>query len=237
MAKIAKFTLERPSVANAFDLETALSLKSAVAAAVKARATGFIITSSSPKVFCGGGDLSVYSKMKTKNQGVAYNKKIREILSSFSETPLFLVAAVEGRAVGGGCELALACDYIIASHAADFVFGQVRQGLTTGWGGGVRLLDRVLPGRALDWLLSGRAVCASEALKEGLVDKVVADGLTLQAAEEFLSQIAELTPELILAFKKSVYSRNLRTEANVFNGLWFSSQHREILREWLNGAS
>src|SRR5271166_5603001 len=98
---VAGFQINRPNVANAFDLVTAVELEKELKAAVKTGHSGFIIGSKSEKIFCAGGDLKAYKKMKSKAEGVASNRKIRKMLSQFKEMPILIVAAVEGDVLGG----------------------------------------------------------------------------------------------------------------------------------------
>src|ERR1039458_492178 len=96
------FYLHRPEAANAIDLSTAIDLSKEIKKAVKSQKSGFIITSQTRKIFCAGGDLKAYSKMKTKSEGIKVNRTIRESLRLLSQVPLTAVAAIEGDAIGGG---------------------------------------------------------------------------------------------------------------------------------------
>ncbi len=217
------FYLDRPETANALDLPTAQNLKFTIKKAVQEKRAGLIITSKHPKVFCSGGDLKAYSKMKSSAQSLAQNKKIQALLSEFATAPLLIIAAVEGKAIGGGCELALACDRIICGEGAQFAFRQVGQGVTTGWGGGQRLLKRVGPPLALDWLISGRSIGPSEALRGGLVDQVVLKGQTLDAAQNFIARIDDTPRDLLGAFKKLAYAPDgsiHKVEETLFRKFW-----------------
>jgi enoyl-CoA hydratase/carnithine racemase len=225
---VETFFLDRPQAANALDLKTAQALASEIKKAVKNKSPGFIIASQNLKVFCAGGDLKEYSKMKTKNEGVKVNRAIRKILQDFQKTPLTVVAAVEGFCIGGGCELALATDHIICGQNALFAFKQVTLGLSPGWGGVQRLLSRVRAPIAYDWLSSGRWISAQEALGQGLVDEVVPMGQSLTRAETFISERASISLELILKLKRLV--EDPQGEEKLFESLWFSPQHRQSFR-------
>jgi enoyl-CoA hydratase len=221
------FYLDRPEVANALDLKTAEKLKKELDLAVKSKAQGFIITSKSPKNFCSGGDKKSYAQLKSKKEGVERNRKIRKILSEFKSKPLLVICAIEGDAVGGGCELALACDFIFTSASARFAFKQVGQGLTPGWGGMKNLLDRVSKAKALDWLTSGRWISSTEALQAGLFDQVTSSGNVVALAQSFLEEHPQ---ELISTIKNLVVTEG-RFEEKVFDKLWWSKVHLASLKE------
>ncbi|MDZ4676032.1 MAG: enoyl-CoA hydratase/isomerase family protein [Oligoflexia bacterium] len=220
---IETFYLDRPKSANALDLATAkqISLK------IK-NCTGLVIASKNSKVFCSGGDLKAYSKMKTKNEGIKVNREIRKTLDGFQKAPVIIVAAVEGICIGGGCELALAADRIVASSSARFAFKQVLLSLSPGWGGAQRLLNRVSASIAFDWLTSGRWVSAQEAFRCGLIDEITSPGTVEEKAHEFILERAFVTPELILKIKEIV--ANPSKEEKIFESLWFSKNHQTTLK-------
>lgn len=221
------FILDRPQSANALDVETARRLQNQMKNAVKHGHRGFIIASASSRVFSAGGDLRSYAAMKSKKEGVAVNRMIRQVLQEFGKSPLFIVAAVEGDCVGGGCELALACDYIIAGEAARFAFRQGTMGLSFGWGGGEALCRRVKPSLGIQWVSSGRWITPSEAVRTGLVDQVAAGGRALQLARSYIGDLP-LEPELV-AKLKGLLRGGAKNEARIFDELWHSSGHKRAL--------
>lgn len=216
------FYLDRPEVANALDLKTAEELKKELDLAVKTKQRGFIITSKSPKNFCSGGDKKSYNQLKSKKEGVERNRKIRKILAEFKTKPLLIVCAIEGDAVGGGCELALACDFIFAGSSARFAFKQVSQSLTPGWGGTKNLLARVSQSKALDWLTSGRWISSQEALQSGLIDQITTSGQAIALAQSFL----EGRPHELISTIKNLVATYGRNEEKVFDKLWWAPAHR-----------
>jgi enoyl-CoA hydratase/carnithine racemase len=228
----AYFKINRPQRANALDESTAKSLEKAVELSVREKRGALIIASEVPGVFCAGGDLKNYALLKSKPAGLRLNRSIRKVLESLSQAPLLVVAAVEGKAVGGGCELLLACDYVVCDEFAQFAFRQVAQGLTPGWGGAKRLLRRAGGGGSgLEVLLSGRWIGAQEALKIGLVDRVTRGNCAASTAEEFaLETLQEIqNPEHLLAFKKLRQGAG-QGEEKIFENLWWAKRHREVLR-------
>ena len=159
--------------------------------------------------------------MKSKKEGVEINRKIRKILAEFRSKPLLIICAIEGDAVGGGCELALACDFIFTSSAARFAIKQVGQSLTPGWGGTRNLLSRVPKSKALDWLTSGRWISAQEGLEAGLVDQITTPGHVLSFAQAFIKE----RPQELIGVIKNLVVTNGKDEEKVFEKLWWSPAH------------
>ncbi len=219
------FYLDRPEVANALDLQTTVKLQKEMDQAIKNKSSGFIITSKFQKNFCSGGDLKAFLKMKSKRDGMETHRKIRKILTGFRKKPIVIVCAIEGDAVGGGCELALACDYVIAGSSARFAFRQVHQNLSPGWGGTKNLLRRVERAQALDWLTSGRWISAQEALNRGLVDQITSSGKALSLSENFLQN----RDSNLIGLFKDLISKEGRDEEKVFEKLWWSPPHRRAM--------
>lgn len=128
-----------------------------------------VIRSGSPKVFCAGANLRVMETIDERTI-VPWVERGHRLMNRLEALPLPVIARVEGHAMGGGLELALACDLIFASTAARFAQSEARLGLITGWGGSFRLVRRVGLARAKDLALSGRVIDAAEAARIGLAD-------------------------------------------------------------------
>ena len=177
-------TIDRPARRNAVDPETALALRDAFTAfAADADARVAILTGSGGH-FCAGFDLNAVGTSRYDPDGPGPMGPTRMLL----EKPV--IAAVEGHAVAGGLELALWCDLRVAAASAVFGVYCRRWGVPLIDGGTVRLPRIVGQGRALDMILTGRAVAADEAQRIGLADRVVADGEALAAAIALAKQVA-----------------------------------------------
>ncbi|MGR4892150.1 crotonase/enoyl-CoA hydratase family protein [Sphingopyxis sp. LARHCG72] len=184
-------TVDRPARRNAVDPETALALRDAfIAFAADAGARVAILTGSGGH-FCAGFDLNAVGTSPYDPDGPGPMGPTRMLL----EKPV--IAAVEGHAVAGGLELALWCDLRVAATSAVFGVYCRRWGVPLIDGGTVRLPRIVGQGRALDMILTGRAVTADEAHRIGLADRVVADGEALAAAIELAKQVAAF-PQLCM---------------------------------------
>ena len=192
-------TIDRPARRNAVDPETALALRDAFAAfAADADARVAILTGSEGH-FCAGFDLNAVGGSRYDPDGPGPMGPTRMLL----EKPV--IAAVEGHAVAGGLELALWCDLRVAAASAVFGVYCRRWGVPLIDGGTVRLPRIVGQSRALDMILTGRAVAADEAQRIGLADRVVADGEALAAAIALAKQVAAFPQLCMTSDRLSAY--------------------------------
>lgn len=207
-------TVKRPEVRNALDVETMMALGDLVTEVAERPEFGVLVLAGyGDRAFISGGDLVQLASLKGEEGGMALASIMGETLSALEALPMVTVAAIGGDAFGGGVELALACDLRIMERASHLTLTQARFGLTTGWGGSVRLVRLVGYSRALDLLLTMRPLGAEEALQMGLVNRVVDDGAALEQALELAEQIASLQPTVALGIKSVVQAASLdRTE-------------------------
>ena len=138
-------------------------------AAQSSRLVAVVVQSASPKFFCAGANLNVMAEINGESI-VPWIHRGHQIMNQLEALPVPVIAKVEGYAMGGGLELAMACDLIIASSNARFAQSEAKLGLVTGWGGCYRLVRRVGLARAKELCFTGRMVDAAEALKIGLAD-------------------------------------------------------------------
>ena len=162
-----------------------------------------ILTGSGEKAFVAGADIGEMSTL-TKAEGEAFGKRGNDAFRKLETLPIPVIAAVNGYALGGGCELAMACDIRICSDAA--VFGQPETGLgiTPGFGGTQRLARLIGPGMAKQLIYSARNIKADEALRIGLVNAVYPAEELLPAAEKLAETIAKNAPIAVRACKKAI---------------------------------
>ncbi len=207
--RIATITLNRPEKLNAFGGTMREELRAALDAAAADRAIRCVIVTGAGRAFCAGGDIDAMRRMQQQRDAASFAALLeagRETVTRIRSMPKIVIAMVNGVAAGAGCNLALACDYRIAS--ADATLGEtfVRIGLHPDWGGTWFLPRLVGPSRALEMMASGRMVAADEAASIGLVDRVVpADRLrdeTLAMARAFASG----PPSAIAAIKTAAYA-------------------------------
>jgi len=201
--RIAEITLDRQEVRNAMDEETTAALYKAFAD-IKDNPEVWvaIITGAGEKAFSAGADIGSLSRITGKASDEATEVSVPKFIE-ISETWKPFIAAVNGLALGGGCELALACDIRIASENATFGLFEPKRGLIPG-GGGTQRLPRVVPiGIALEMLLTAKRIDAQEAYRIGLVNKVVPLAELMPTARQLAEEICENAPLAVRAAKEA----------------------------------
>jgi enoyl-CoA hydratase len=237
---IATVTLDREGVLNAFNTEQlrqVIETFRTIGADRSVRAV--ILTGAGEKAFAAGADIK---EMVDLDRAGAYEfGKLGHAATRAVETlPQPVIAAVNGFAMGGGCEIALAADIRIASGNAVFGQPEVGLGIPPGWGGTQRLVRAVGPGFAAEMILTGRRVKADEALRVGLVNAVVPLADLLPKARELAEMIVRSSPQAVrsakrlmqLAFNGQVTS-GLSTEHEAFADAFESSQQKEGMRAFI----
>ena len=200
-------TMNRPKALNALNAATIRELGRAVdeiAADPSIRAV--IITGAGEKAFVAGADISEINTVESALQGTRMSESLHEVFFKMAELPQVVIAAINGFALGGGFELALACDIRLASEGAQVGLPEVTLGLVPGWGGALRLQRLVGSGMAKYLVMSGERIKADEALRLGLVEKVYPAGELLQAAHDLAARIAKNAP-LATAMAKRLIDR------------------------------
>lgn len=162
-----------------------------------------VLASAAEKAFAAGADIREMASMDPAAARV-HGGRGQAVTRQIERMPLPVIAAVHGVALGGGCEICLACDFIVASEDAQFGQPEVNLGVMPGWGGTRRLPRRVGAARARRWILSGRSVSAAEALAAGLVDQVVPRGMLLPTALALADELAGKPPLALAAAKFAI---------------------------------
>lgn len=218
---VAVVTLENPKV-NALSSEVLRQLKAAAESLIEAP-PGAVVITGGERVFAAGADIS---ELVGPDEARIIGGLFLEALSTVAAIPRATIAAVAGFALGGGCELALACDFRLATPKSRFGQPEILLGIIPGGGGTQRLARLVGPAKAKDLIFSGRQVRAAEALAMGLVDRVVEPEALL---EEALAWAAELAKGAVVAqaFAKVAIDRGL--EGTLATGLDLEQQlFREV---------
>lgn len=198
-----------------------------------------ILTGAGAKTFSAGGDLTYFTTLDAPGDGEAMSRRAQAILRRLVDGPRPVIAAVNGDALGGGCELAVACHLRIAAEGVRFSFRPAALGLITGWGGGLRLFRLVGRSTALRLLLMAETVGAEEALRLGLVDRIVPADRLLDEAMAWAERIASCSAasvRAILELDKAIRSGDEETavaaETRLFGELWEGDDFRRALGEW-----
>jgi enoyl-CoA hydratase/carnithine racemase len=201
---VAEIVLDRPAALNALSTAMLVSLAQACARiGADRQVRAVVLTSSGGRAFCVGADLKERAAM-TDAQILAQRPVFRAAFGALLGLPQPAIAAVAGFALGGGCELALSCDVIVADDTAVFGLPETSVGLVPGCGGTQLSVRRIGPGRAADMVLTGRKVPADEAERIGLADRRVAAGTAGDCALELARQMAANSPVAVRAARQAM---------------------------------
>lgn len=202
--RVALVTLNRPAKRNAISRALARDLAATFADLAQRRdLRAVVLTGAGEHAFCSGADLTERRALSLPEQ-TAHTHAINAAADALTALPMPVIAAVHGYALGGGAELALACDIRVASEEATFGFPEVRVGIFPGAGGVMRLPRAVGPGAARDLLYTGRRIDAGTAFRIGLVDRLVPVGEALPAALALAKEIAGNAPLAVRALKSAL---------------------------------
>ncbi|MGV3626923.1 MAG: enoyl-CoA hydratase-related protein [Betaproteobacteria bacterium] len=197
-------TLNRPQALNALNAATLDELARAVAqVAADAAARVLLVTGAGDKAFVAGADISEMQQL-TADQARTFSAKGMQVMHALEALPVPVIALVHGYALGGGCELAMACDWIIASERAVFGQPEVNLGIPPGFGGTQRLARLVGRARALELVTTARQVKAEEALAIGLVTQVVPVAELRERGMAVARSIAAKAPVAVRLAKQAV---------------------------------
>lgn len=224
-------TLNRPQALNALNATLLEELRDVLSSFSTDDAIGAIVITGSEKAFAAGADIKEMSRLDFVD---AY---LSDFLGGWDDVAKIrkpVIAAVSGFALGGGCELAMMCDFIIASETAKFGQPEITLGVIPGMGGSQRLTRAVGKAKAMDMVLTGRKMDAAEAERAGLVSRVVAVETLLDEATEAARTIARLSRASVMMAKESVdrafevsLSEGLRFERRLFQSLFATADQKE----------
>jgi enoyl-CoA hydratase/carnithine racemase len=235
---IGLLRVNRPQARNALDWAAQEGFAAAVTTVAQTPACrALIITGTGRQAFVAGGDLKELSQHPEPEAGQRLNRVMSQALHRLTRLPIPTIAAVNGDAFGGGCEILTACDLRLARQGVRFCFAQAKNGLTTGWGGTGRLVALLGLSPALELLLTGRLFDADEARRLGLIHRLVAtEADVVAAAHTWANELLDLPQAALAALKQLAYQVPHLTpdqlrglEGELFTGLWHSPDHREAL--------
>lgn len=239
-------TLNRPTALNALssrmidELDHVLDILAAANTDGCWPVRGMIITGAGEKAFAAGADIREMTEM-SPDQAWAYSTRMQALTLKLESLPVPVIAAVNGFALGGGCELALACDFIYATTRAAFGQPEVSLGLVPGFGGSVRMQQRVGTARARELLYTGRRIPADEAARVGLVSSLFDSREDLlDGARSTLATIAGQSPTAVAAVKSTMRrveghatASGLEIEAEAFRDAFRTADMQEGTRAFL----
>ncbi|MBX5443960.1 enoyl-CoA hydratase-related protein [Sphaerobacter sp.] len=208
---VATLTLNRPDVLNAFNTEQLEALRDALAGVTRdPEVRAIIITGAGDRAFAAGADIAEM-RDKGPSQALIFARLGQSVCSMLENAPQPTIAAINGFALGGGCELALACDIRICSENAQLGQPEVTLGIPPGWGGTQRLARVIGRAAAKELILTGRRIGAEEALRLGLVSAVYPAEELMPRARELAERIAANAPVAVYYAKEAI-NRGVETD-------------------------
>ena len=232
--QIGLITINRPEAMNAMNSEVIKELDQAVSDLVDNKEVGVIvITGSGEKAFVAGADIKAMQTMSSR-QALEFSREGQEMTMTIENSPKPVIAAINGFALGGGCEIALACDIRIAAENARFSQPEVALGIIPGWGGTQRLPRLIGKGRAIEMIAGGEMVNAEEALRIGLVNHVAPQVDLMEKTKTIARSILKNGPAAVAASIRCIHKgfdqpleAALDIELNEFAELFETEEQRE----------
>jgi enoyl-CoA hydratase len=228
---VTLITLNRPQALNALNNQVLGELNAAVAAFDGDRSQGCAVLTGSEKAFAAGADIK---EMQPQAFGDMYGDNYFAGWEQFTRARKPVIAAVAGFALGGGCELAMMCDFILAADTARFGQPEIKLGVAPGMGGSQRLTRAVGKSKAMEMCLTGRFMDAEEAERAGLVSRVIPAAELLDEALKVAGQIAGMAPlavkankEMINAAFETTLNQGVQFERRLFHGLFGTADQKE----------
>lgn len=229
--EVGVVTLNRPKALNALNSTVMKELRHILSSFATDDSIGAVVITGSEKAFAAGADIK-------EMQGLDFvDAYLGDFIGGWDDVAGFrkpVIAAVSGFALGGGCELAMMCDFIIAADTAKFGQPEITLGIIPGMGGSQRLTRAVGKAKAMDLVLTGRMMDAAEAERAGLVSRIVTPERLLDEAVEAATRIATLSRASVLMAKESVnrafevpLAEGLRFERRLFHSLFATEDQKE----------
>lgn len=229
------WTIDRAETKNALDFSTIDALRDAAREAAADHGIRCAVLTGAGHTFVSGGDLRELRGRTTPQDGERLSDAGYELTTALAELPFPVIGALAGPAVGGGAELALACDMRVADARAKICFKQGRMGVTTAWGSAARLVALIGPSMAARLLYTGYEMPAVEAKLAGLVDEVVENGMARATAVAWAADVAQASPAAVRAMK-AILREGARAaesaravERQLFIDTWSGADHIEAV--------
>ena len=202
--RVAILTLNREKKLNALRKKTIRELGEALKRIESDKEIGCVVLTARGRSFCAGADILEYSNMTSREEFMEFQMTGEKLHESIESFPKPVIAAVNGLALGGGFEIALVCDIIIASESSQFGFPEIKIGLIPGGGGTQRLTRIVGPKTAKRLFMTSDPITSQEALRLDIVSEVVPPDNLRASALELATKIASMSPEAVTALKRLV---------------------------------
>lgn len=234
------WTVDRAETKNALDHATMAELTDAVQEARSDTSIRAAVLTGAGHMFVSGGDLRELRDRSTPQDAERLTDAGHQLCRAIVELPIPVIAALSGPAIGGGAELALACDMRVADLRARISFKQARMGVTTAWGTVPRLLSLVGAGAAARLLYAGHEIGAADAKLLGLVDEVTENGLARTTALAWAADVAQGSPRAVAQLKRLVHEaiahgggpEHRALERQLFVDTWSGADHVEAVEAY-----
>jgi enoyl-CoA hydratase/carnithine racemase len=231
-AGVAVITIDRPAVRNAIGFATTSELDAAISEVAASDAAVLVLTGGGDRAFVSGGDLKELAAVRTHAEAVQMASNVRDVLDHLAALPMPVIAAMNGHALGGGAEVAVAADIRIAANDIRIGFSQVDLGIMPAWGGIERLTGLVGRARALLAITSGTQYDATAAHEIGLVDLVVPRATFDAEWRALATKLAGLAPgttravkEVVSAARPAIHPSSRDRAIDLFATLWAAPEH------------
>jgi enoyl-CoA hydratase len=229
---VAVITIDRPEVRNAIGFTTVDELDAALDKVANSDAAVLVVRGGGDRAFVSGGDLKELSAIRTHTDAVAMASRVRRLLDRVAAFPVPVIAALNGHALGGGAEVAVATDIRIAADDVKIGFNQVSLGIMPAWGGAERLAQTVGRGRALVAMATGEVYDAPAAQRMGLIDIVVPRATFDEEWRALAQRLASTAPgttravKAVIAAAEPAVRPELEADAtDAFAKLWTADAH------------
>jgi enoyl-CoA hydratase len=226
-------TINRPDVLNALNKQVISDLDAVMDRVYKfPEIKSVVITGAGLKSFVAGADIKEFESL-SKEQAIEVAKRGQAVFAKIENAPKPVIACVNGFALGGGCELAMSCHFVIASESAVFGQPEVNLGIMVGYGGSQRLTQRVGKGRAMELIITGKTINATQAMNYGLVNYVVPQTELLDKAFSILKVVHEKSAIAVGNSIKAINAvwdekvNGYEVEANLFGACFESEDAKE----------
>jgi len=237
---IGILTLNRPHVRNALNWNAMEKFAETIDRVSGDKEMRALIITGSGGAFCAGGDLYELDNYMTREDGSRLATIMGGALKRLENLPFPSLAAMEGPAIGGGAEIALACDLRVMAERAVIGLVHIRLAIMPAWGGGQRLLHLIGYTRAMEWLVGGRIISSIEAHAAGLANRLVPDGRAFEHTLELAESITKHARQAITAIK-SILRAGIdlpaeeaeRFERDIFPDIWAAAEHVEASRRFV----
>lgn len=235
--RVALLTLNRPDVLNALNAELLTELNETLQALDASNDIGCVVITGAGRAFAAGADIS---ELAGKSHAQVCNENLLAQWDTFAATRTPKIAAVHGYALGGGCELAMMCDIVFAAETAKFGQPEIKLGLIPGMGGSQRLTRLIGKSKAMDMILTGRMMDATEAERSGLVARIFSDDTLLEQTITVAQGISASSKHTAIAARgainqslESSLSAGIQFERHSYHSLWASSDAHEGMNAFL----